>query len=198
MNFKTLFIVLTVLVWVVAITCGVTFAISFDQTPGARKDAPSDWPQGTSIERFAGKPSVVMFAHPRCPCTHASLVELRKVLHQARRPVEATIVLMYPPGAPERWTATDLTAMALEMPGVRILHDLDGRAATRFGAETSGDVMLYSCDGHLLFRGGITQSRGHEGDNPAADSLVGLLNGTSSGMSQAPIFGCPLFDAKKP
>ena len=35
----------------------------------------------------------------------------------------------------------------------------------RFGAETSGQTLLYDRDGRLLFSGGTTGSRGHDGDN---------------------------------
>ena len=196
MSFKTVFSALAVLAWGVAISGGVSYAFEFDHTPGAAKASPSDWPAATALTRSAGRASLVMFVHPRCPCTRASLARLRDVLDRAHPPIHATVVLMYPPGAPPRWSETDVAAMADRIPNVTLMHDVDGREATRFGAETSGDVMLYSCDGQLLFRGGITNARGHPGEGPAAIALSDFLNDRPTALSRTPIFGCPLFDAK--
>ena len=57
-----------------------------------------------------------------------------------------------------------------------MLRDDDGAEARRFGAETSGQTLLYDEHGALLFSGGITGARGHAGDNAGRASLVALLN----------------------
>ena len=43
------------------------------------------------------------------------------------------------------------------IPGVTTIVDRDGTQASLFGAETSGQVVLYDSHGELKFRGGITQ-----------------------------------------
>jgi hypothetical protein len=79
------------------------------------------------------------------------------------------------------------------MPDVHLIEDPGGCEAARFGAQTSGDVLLYGADARLLFRGGITPGRGHVGDNPGWDAIIRLISGGSTSLSEAPVFGCPLF-----
>ena len=45
------------------------------------------------------------------------------------------------------------------------------------GATTSGHVLLYDAGGVLRFAGGITDGRGHEGDNAGLDAALALLRG---------------------
>ena len=52
-----------------------------------------------------------------------------------------------------------------------MLRDDDGAEARRFGAETSGQTLLYDARGALAFSGGITGARGHAGDNAGRASL---------------------------
>jgi hypothetical protein len=77
---------------------------------------------------------------------------------------------------------------------VVVQPDRNGVEAARFGAETSGFVTLFDVSGHLLFRGGITASRGHAGDNVGADAIVSLVNGAPARHRQTPVFGCGLLD----
>ena len=78
------------------------------------------------------------------------------------------------------------------IPGVRVLVDVDGREAARFGARTSGTVLVYSPHGALLFAGGITASRGHSGDNLGRDAVVTILDRGQPDRTATPVFGCPL------
>ena len=64
--------------------------------------------------------------------------------------------------------------------------------ARRFGAATSGYVVLYDMRGQLLFKGGITAGRGHAVDNAGADAIKSLLRGRSADMNRAPVYGCSL------
>jgi hypothetical protein len=62
-----------------------------------------------------------------------------------------------------------------------------------FGAETSGTILLYDYHGNLLFKGGITGSRGHAGDNLGEDAIASLCLGQAAATNQTPVFGCSLF-----
>lgn len=46
----------------------------------------------------------------------------------------------------------------------------------RFGAYTSGQVMLYDTDRRLAFNGGITGSRGHEGNNKGRQAITDWID----------------------
>jgi hypothetical protein len=72
------------------------------------------------------------------------------------------------------------------------MADVNGIESSHFRAFASGHTVLYSRDGRLLFEGGITISRGHEGENLGEDLIASLLNGTATKEAHTPIFGCSL------
>lgn len=108
--------------------------------------------------------------------------------------VAAHVFFLNPEKLPDEWTRTDLWKNAAAIPGVTVHADRDGREARLFGAESSGQVVLYNSQGKLLFAGGITASRGHAGDNAGEDAIVTMLTGKSSTTQSTPVFGCGLFD----
>jgi hypothetical protein len=73
-----------------------------------------------------------------------------------------------------------------------VLSDVDGAEARRFGAETSGHTFLFDSAGRLLFNGGITESRGHSGDNAGESAIVSLVNDRVSTRAETFVFGCSL------
>jgi hypothetical protein len=87
---------------------------------------------------------------------------------------------------------SDLWHAAENIPGVRVVRD-DGTEARRFGARVSGQVLAYSGGGRLAFNGGITGSRGHEGDNAGRSAVEAMLGGRPHAAT-AFAFGCLLFD----
>ena len=46
--------------------------------PGGDPEAPARWPEASALVRNADGPTLVLFAHPKCPCTDASLAELAR------------------------------------------------------------------------------------------------------------------------
>jgi hypothetical protein len=91
---------------------------------------------------------------------------------------------------PERGELDELAQRA----GVRTVEDPGGREATRFGADTSGATLLYDAAGRLAFAGGLTMSRGHEGNSFGEERIVALLTGTTPDRNDSPVFGCPIHD----
>ncbi len=133
-----------------------------------------------------------MVAHPKCSCTRASLKELAKVSEGLGHPVTTYVLFLRPEGVADDWSHSDLWSLAEAIPGVHVLEDRGGAEAEIFGAQTSGQVILYSPTGDLLFRGGITGSRGHEGDNLGESSLVSILRNGVAPEAQSSVFGCRL------
>ena len=108
--------------------------------------------------------------------------------------LSAYVLFMKPDGFSDDWEKTDLWQSASNIPGVKVILDSDGREARLFDAATSGQTALYDRDGHLLFRGGITSSRGHFGDNAGQASIVSIVNAEVPDRTETSVFGCPLFD----
>ena len=112
--------------------------------------------------------------------------------------LKTVVLFVRPVGTPVGWEKTDLWESAASIPGVSVFSDDNGVEAQRFGAETSGQAILYSTDGRLLFQGGITAGRGHEGDNAGEDSIVALVHGRERAYRQTTVFGCPLCGTSAP
>jgi hypothetical protein len=184
--------------WAGGIGAGMYLLARHDGSPGQTASAPEHWPSGSQITRDDQRSTLIMFAHPRCPCTRASLGELEKLV--ARRPDGATCWVVYfePPNADRDWDAVDFPGTANTIPGVHLFRDVDGREARRFGAQTSGQTLLYDSGGTLRFSGGMTFARGHAGDNDGRASIESLLAGEVPHLSQTPVFGCPILASGDP
>ena len=183
-----------VLVWFGLVLSGTALLERYKAAPGEAAAAPAAWPKETSLKSGAGKPTLVMFAHPRCPCTAATLSELARLKTRLGDAVAAHIVFVRPDGTDEAWRQTRLWAKAQDIAGVELHEDVGAVEAVRFGSTTSGQVLLYGTDGALQFAGGITLARGHEGDSPGAARIAELVEKGHTERTDAPVFGCPLHD----
>jgi hypothetical protein len=182
-------------VWALTVADGFGRLAEYKRRPGEAESAPARWPSESQISRNAGGATLVLFAHPRCPCTRASLAELARLMTGLGDRLAARVVLLRPTGAAADWDDTDLRQRASAIPGVLTLRDDDGVETARFRARTSGEAVLYAQDGRLLFSGGLTASRGHEGDSPGLRRIRSLLRTGSADRNDAPVFGCSLYEA---
>ena len=179
--------------WLLVICTGIGLLWSYERAPGVASAALEQWPADSRIPHAADRATLVMLAHPHCPCTRASLGELARLMAQSRGRVQAYVLFVKPSDFPDGWEQTDLLTSASAIPGVTVVRDDEGVEAARFRAATSGQTMLYDAGGRLLFSGGITSARGHEGDNAGRAAIVSLLTTDEAGQTGTPVFGCPLF-----
>jgi hypothetical protein len=186
---------LVAVLWLSAIVTSMAFILRYSNSPGHTGATPILWPVDSRIALDVHHPTLIMFAHPHCPCTRASIGELDQLMADCQGQFSAQVWFVKSVGTPEDWTDTDLWHKAAAIPGVTVHRDDNGVEARRFQAETSGQTLLYDQDGQLLFHGGITISRGHAGDNPGRSALETLLKHKSLNQAQTPVFGCPLFAA---
>lgn len=179
-------------VWVIAVGFASYAMLNYDFTPGTASSAPSSWPESSALSRKPGQPTLLMFAHPRCPCTTASLQELKQVLAKSNGPVDCQIVFLMPDNATEKWRDSANVRAARAFKKAQVITD-EGNEPRRFAVTTSGHVLLFDEQGHLTFSGGITGSRGHAGPNSGADMLLQSINQHRTAGHESPTFGCPLF-----
>jgi len=188
-----------------AIGLGLHALMHYNGRAGHAGVTPLAWPSNDTVTLAASNPTLIMFAHPQCPCTKASLGELESLVAKAPGRFEGIILFNQPGRNFQSWTNSALVKSARTIPSVHIFFDYDGTVAKKFGAETSGYTVVYSRDGQLLFSGGITGSRGHLGDNTGFQAVLNIVNVTPtyvsashvtmpSSRSTAPVFGCELFD----
>jgi hypothetical protein len=178
--------------WMSASCAGLAMLAVYDASPGNRRPSPSDWPAESKLILGNRDATLIMFVHPHCPCTRASLGELEKIVAHSPNSVTPWVVYLKPAGPDESWDQTDLLTTAAAIPGVRVVRDLDGVEARRFHATTSGQTLLYSHHGNLVFNGGITVARGHAGDNPGRSAIESYLQGSVPTCHETPVFGCPI------
>jgi hypothetical protein len=182
--------------WTVAVVGGEVYLWSYQLTPGAEPAPPPEtWPADAAIPRHPGQPLLLMVAHPRCVCTRASLNELRRLAarFQGLRPAPAMVLsIVAPAGTGPGWTEGPVLRNAASIRGLRVVLDPGGRFAARLGATTSGHVLVYGADDSLLFSGGITSARAHEGDSIGQNAIVEALYRDSPPTRRAPVFGCGL------
>lgn len=183
--------------WLAGAGTGLYVVWAYDNTPGTAAAAPDSWPANDAVALATDRPTLVLLAHPQCFCTQATFAELAEVLARAGVQPRTYVLFLKPQGFPAGWTDTALWRQASALPGAKVMRDDEGLKARQFGAETSGQIVLYDAKGSLVFSGGITGSRGHAGDNPSRAALVGLLGQADirqrlSAIRTA-VFGCPLF-----
>jgi hypothetical protein len=182
-------------VWALMVGVGLGMLWAYENAPGPVVSPPSLWPADSRIQPAADRATLIMLAHPHCPCTRASVGELSRLMTQTKDRVTAYVLFFKPPGSPDDWEKTDLWQSAASIPGVNVVADDGGAEAQRFQAVTSGQTALYDTQGSLLFSGGITGSRGHFGDNAGRSAIVSLLNNGKAERSETFAFGCPIVGA---
>ena len=185
-------LITTCALWVMIIGSGLSLLWAYENTPGPAARPPSRWPADSHIQQATHRPTLVMLAHPHCPCTRASIGELSRLMTQAQDRVTTYVLFLKPAGSSDDWEKTDLWQSAASIPGVKVIVDEGGVEAQRFQAVTSGQTALYDAEGCLLFSGGITGSRGHFGDKAGRSAIVSLLNIGKAERSETFAFGCPL------
>lgn len=186
---------LWIVIWLIPVTTGMLVMISYSNTCGAVGTPPSEWPEDCAIQRDADRNTLLMFVHPRCPCSRASVQELARIMAQTGDRAAAFVLFFQPKDKPDNWSHTDLWEDATRIPEVKVISDYGAETATQFAAKTSGQLMLYDAAGRLLFAGGITAGRGHEGDNTGSSSVISLVRGFGQTLSSCPVFGCPIAES---
>jgi len=137
------------------------------------------------------RPQLLLALHPRCPCSRATVNELAKILSRVPKASDVTVLMYKPPNEPDSWLEGTLLEACRRM-HCKVRPDPGGRLAASLGSLTSGGVVLYDANGKLRYQGGITSSRGHEGDNAGERAIVEILQGHRDSHASMPVFGCPI------
>lgn len=194
---KTVGLNLGILIWICSIFIGMKILYDYSKTPGPEGHSSSEWPYSSRLAKPSARPVLIMTVHPKCPCSQASIEELAKILTKVGNRIQAH-VLMLPLG-----TSPDALADAKnnyvwirgsETPNLQMHIDYEAREAKGFGALVSGQVLLFSSKGKLIFQGGITQSRGHQGDSAGHAAIVQYIEQRKIQITKSPVFGCHLFE----
>lgn len=88
-------------------------------------------------------------------------------------------------------------AMAKMISGAEVSADPRGTMTRLFNAQVSGETIVYSAEGDLLFEGGITQTRGHVGENVGSRAIVEAVQNRKTAVKKTPTYGCGLFSEEQ-
>lgn len=189
--------------WLVTIGFGLFVMANYESSPGIAGLPPQNWPAELAPIKSRDKFTLVMFAHPRCPCTRASMSELAGLITACGNKMEAIVFFLSPEAMPKDWEKTDIWHHASSLNCVKVIPDLNGLHARLFNSHTSGQTALYDKEGKLVFSGGITSARGRIGNNQGVKIITSLVNRDSQNIdvpekmpeSATLVFGCPLHNA---
>jgi len=183
-----------IVVWFVSVGAVFAGVAVYKGTPGdPAGPAPLVFPDAPPLERAEGERKLLVFLHPRCACSHATLAELERLLVGApRQGLSVDLIFLLPEGEDEGFADTALHRKASRIPRSRSHLDRGGALAARFGAGTSGHTLFYDEAGALRFSGGITPSRGHEGASQGGQRLATLLHGGLPDGDESAVYGCRL------
>jgi hypothetical protein len=193
---KTAFALLGV-VWLAVVLAGFWQLGSYAGAEGPTGAPPAQWPASARVVRPSGEATLIVFAHPHCPCTRASVSELARLVTTVHGRLETYVLVYQPSSQPAAWAETDVWRSAAAIPGVTVLADRDGAESKRFGVNVSGHTLVYDRNGRLAFSGGITAARGHEGDNDGRSAIAEFVTTGSMPIAHTPVFGCFLRPAEK-
>lgn len=177
--------------WLGMIAGGYGWLLRYSFANGRASTVPRALPPSLSSPSPLARPQLFLALHPRCPCSRATVRELAKILTLAPNASEVTVLMYKPAAEPDSWVNGVLLDECRRL-SCQIRVDPDGHLAVSLGSLTSGHVQLYDTDGRLLYHGGVTASRGHEGDNAGERALVEILRGRPASRKSMPVFGCPI------
>ena len=184
-------------IWSMGLAWGAISSFRYETTPGPTETVRAQWPDATKCHLSKTRHTLVMFLHPRCFCSHASLNELSVLMSNCSGLVDAQILFLHPSTFGPNWSKTDMWQLANRIPNVELRADYDGAECQRFNANVSGEVFLFSPEGELEFHGGITPGRGHVGDNVGRSSIEAIVQKHTLQQDSTPVFGCLLRSAAK-
>ncbi|HVR83414.1 MAG TPA: RedB protein [Planctomycetota bacterium] len=168
--------------------------MGYDRQAGKEISVATEWPRTSALVHLPGQPTVILAAHPKCPCTEASLLALADLVARSPVPIRGYVLFLRPTDLASSWAHTELWDQASKIPGFLPLEDVDGREARLLGATTSGHVLYFDGQGSLRYSGGITSARGSRGESAGKNSLLALLTYGKTPLDRTPVFGCPLED----
>lgn len=201
LNRPRLLVVVTAIgaaLWGSAVLFAMARMWTYSMAPGAPPSVPERWPGSSLVTQSSNRATVIMFLHPRCTCSNASLIELQQIANQHRDVLSLWVLINEPAGAPPDWVSTSIVERARAIPNATTVRDRNGDEARRFGVTTSGHVVVYDVTRTLRFSGGITGSRGQVGDNEGLRNVVAVLRGDGASRHTHPTLGCGLLDHDEP
>lgn len=187
-----------IVTWLLLVITGVGYLDYYKNSPGALDvSLVSQWPKLSKIPFDSRKPQLLLFVHPKCSCSVASLTEFSKLARAIGAKAVVRIIFSQPKGMKDQVENSDLWKQAKDYSGIDLIADREGGEQFIFGVKTSGETILFDENGKKIFHGGITPSRGHEGDSKGQDYILSWFKGLRKERNTASVYGCGIEGNKK-
>lgn len=186
--------------WLGALIFGFYQLSQYEYTSSRALQATASWPTESSLTLSSKGSTLLVFLHPHCPCSQATLSELERQQRYWPKSLHLTFVFIQSPKQSREWVQGALWDRAGRFAKSQRRIDRNGREAFLFGASNSGEAHLFDSSGRSLFVGGVTSSRGHEGVSLPGRDLLARIENEIATPCEHPVFGCELFasqDLKK-
>lgn len=178
--------------WLLVISAGMGWWMLYDRTPGAAAAAGNAWPGDSSLVLNDQAGTAIVFVHPHCPCTRATLEKLDSALASCTHKPNLYVFVSPVDLDAKKTEAGDNYRRAAAISGAICIVDSDRTAQAHFGAATSGQVIYFDARGNLKFAGGLTAERGGVAPGGAERQFAAALRGEAQSPVKTPVFGCPL------
>jgi hypothetical protein len=176
------------MVWIITVAGGFFMLTEYANRAGLVGEVTVHGPLSSSDHH-----QLSVFLHPECGCSKATLTELKKLLLLRGDELNTTIYFVqYKDWEEEQVKQSKLWQRARLLPHVRLMIDQEAAYSKSQGALTSGFSQLTTPEGHRVFNGGLTASRGHEGPNRGIYLLNQILDGKTLKNASSPVFGCAI------
>lgn len=181
------------LLWFVVAVSGLSLFGAYQNREGDRGAVPGQWPAKSRISRSTNGSTLLVFLHPNCPCSRASVHSLQRILAAVPTANRPRTIFVFRRAATDDWRVRSLLAdAAAATPDATFLQDFDLQESARFGTQVSGHVLVYDRAGQLVFDGGITPDRGQEGESVSGTRLYDALADSTGPAAHTAVFGCSL------
>ncbi len=185
------------LIWLSGTASGFFLLGAYHVRPGQPGKPLVRWPEGCPVRLDPDRPTLLIFLHPRCPCSRASVAELASIAASYRGRFAAHAILYRPEGPSEDWDQAEAAATdEASIPGLRRWTDRSGRWATDSGSRRLGRVLADPRPWmERLLREAASPLRAAIGGGISASKP---WSNASSERDVEPrvklIFGCPILD----
>src|SRR4051812_15409584 len=93
-------------VWGLIVGSGLLLLGEYHARPSSAGAASGSWPAESRVHFDESRPNLLLFLHPRCPCSPASVAELADVVARGRGRFTPHVVVFQPSRPSEDWGRT--------------------------------------------------------------------------------------------
>lgn len=186
---------LLAIAWLVTIAVVLRGWMDFEHSPGRNVRPQAQWPVSTQLRLDRDHGTLVVFLHPFCPCSRATLERLEQVLSDSSKKPTCCFMIAPVASSVEIDARSANLRLAKAMSPSRTFIDGNKSEARLFDPTTSGHVFYYDAGGSLRFSGGVLVERGSNQPNTFAEALYRAINNPTYPVVHTPVFGCSLVGA---